>query len=87
MPGIEKYLKQLCSSDDAALPLHRALDKQLDELAATTEAKKVAVLEGVMSALDKMAGLCNMAQRKRQDHVCALQGFRSVVESDLAGCF
>ena len=94
-PGVDKYLKQLCISDDDALTLHRALDKQLDELAATTEAKKVAVLDGFMSALDKMAGLCNMAQQNRQDHVCALQGtccscrdlsYPTVVESDQAGC-
>ena len=74
MPGVEKYLKQLCSSGDDALPLHRGLDKQLDELAAATEAKNVAVLDGFMSALDKMAGLCNMARRNRQDLVCAFQG-------------
>ena len=73
MPGVRKYLKQLCSSGDDALKLHRALDKQLDELAAAIEAKKVALLDGFMSALDKVAGLCNMAQRNRQDHLCALQ--------------
>ena len=71
MPGISKYLKKLCSSDGDALTLHRALDKQLDELAAATEAKKVPVLDDLLSALDKVAGLCKFAQRSRQDLLCA----------------
>ena len=71
MPDISKYLKKLCSSDCDALTLHRALDKQLDGLAAAIEAKKVAFLDELMSALDKVAGLRNFAQRSRQDLLCA----------------
>ena len=71
MPGVKQYLKQLCSSGDGALTLHRALDKQLDELTAASQAKKAAVLDGFMAALDKVAGLCNMTRRDRQNHLCA----------------
>ena len=67
MPGISKHLKQLCSSGGGALTVHGALDKQLDELAAATETKKVAMLDanGFLAALDKMAGLSKMAHRSR----------------------
>ena len=74
MPGVNHYLKQLCSSGGDALTLHKALNKQLDELAAATEAKKVAVLDSFMSALDKVAGLSGITQRNRQDLLFALQG-------------
>ena len=53
------------SSGDGALTLHRALDKQLEELAAASETKKVAMLDDVLAALDKVADHSEMAQRSR----------------------
>ena len=63
MPGISKHLKQLCSSGADALTLHKALDKQLDELATAAETKKPAMLDGFLAAMDKVAGLSEMVQR------------------------
>lgn len=66
MPGVRQYLKQLCSRCDineAPLPLHRALYKQLEELAVALVAHKPTTLETLLKALDKSPDLCNMAQR------------------------
>ena len=73
MPGLHTYLKQLCSNGDDALTLHRALARQLDELAAGATAKKAVVLDDFLAALDKVDGLRNLAQRNRQDLLCALR--------------
>ena len=72
LPDVNKYLKDLCSSGEDALTLHRALDTQLDELAAAAAGKKSAVLDGFLPALDKVAGLGNIARRSRQVLPCAL---------------
>ena len=72
MPGLKKYLEQLCNNGDDALTLHRALVKQLDKLAVATAAKKGAMLDEFLAVLDKVDGLCNIAQRSRQDLLCAL---------------
>ena len=61
MPDVRDYLKQLCSA--ATLPLHKALSKQLEDLATALAARKVATLDRFMTALDEIPGLKSMAQR------------------------
>ena len=76
LPDVRAYLNQLCRSCDGSLMLHRALEKQLAELAAAYAADEVASLDGFLSALDKVAGLPSFLAKRsaRQDLSSALQG-------------
>ena len=63
MPRIKDYLKQLSQSCGNALPLHTALRKQLEELAAAGSSRQVAFIKPFMEAMDSVDTLAAMSKR------------------------
>ena len=63
LPGTNLFLQRVCYSDSELLPLHTALQEQLEELSSAHENHRVTSVEKFLEALDSVPAVSALVVR------------------------